>query len=1295
MGDFFVHIYRFFHRYRWAFWLSLALVAGFIFLFASRIRLEENISEITRKGDSLNRYEYVIRHFKFAEKLIIHLRQTNPDLPADPELLASLATELCDTLNARLDSSLVSSIFLRTEEELFPRALTLIDQHIPLFLEQEDYLRLDSLDHEESIESLVRKNYKTLISPASMVLKRRLVEDPLGISNEALKKLERLRVDDQYTLRNGYIFSRDNRHLLFFLTPANPPSETAQNSKLTRILQESMDEVIAGNGEKISEANPVWIDYFGSAAVAVGNADQIKKDIILSLTLALIGILLLIGWYFRNPLIPLIGFIPAFFGGGLALAILYLVKGNVSAIALGIGSVILGLIIDYALYMINHYRRKRQIEEVIRDMAQTIVVCSLTSIGAFLCLIFLNSAVLHDLGWFAAISVFGAAFFALVILPQFLGGYLLPKEKEHHRENLIDRIGRIRFEKQGWLVIGLAVMGVISLFFMKKADFEKDMNSLNFLSDDLKNAEAALDALSSSSLRKIYVVSTGQTLDQALQANEMVISELEDLKNLNEIHGWSGINTFLLSDSLQEVRLQRWSEFWTEDRKTTLLSEINKAGKEQGFSSTAFSGLDRMLNRSFSALSTDESAQMKEALFGEWINETPEMVMVTAVAQVTEKERSIVYQCFRNNPDIIVFDRQNLTGRFVENVRVDFNRLVSLSMIFVSLLLLLSFGRIELGFTTALPMFFAWLLTLGFMGLLGIRFNIFNIIISSFIFGLGVDYSILMMRGLLNRYKTGINDMQTYQVSIFLSSATTVIGVAALFAARHPALHSIALVSIVGVVSVVLVSYAYQSMLADWFLFKTKKRHSFPVTPFLFYFAVVIAWIPISTIALILVIYGMLISPLLPFSKKKKQDIFHRIFSRLSRIYIAMNFPGYHKVENPDGETFEKPAVIICNHQSLIETPALLRLSPNILILTTEWVYRHVIFGPVARLAGFPPMAEGIENSLGLIRQRVNEGFSILIFPEGHRSVDGRIQRFHRGAFYLAEKLQIDILPVVLFGSGDFLPRGNFWGKPSRLFMKVLPRIKPEDHRFGSTYSIRARQVRAYYKEEYRKLKETHCTASYNRLAIQLNYLFKGPVLEWYVRIKMGLEENFRHYDHLLPKKGSILDLGCGYGYISYMLMLTSDARTVTGVDFDRHKIMVARNGYLKNNRIDFIHHDVSSYPITPQDGFLLGDVLHYLSPDKQSALMESCMQNLKPGGVILIREGIKELTRRHHRTRISEFFSTRIVQFNQTPDVSKRLWFISEEEIRKRAEKKGLPFEMVDYGKRSSNVFLVIRKHV
>jgi len=209
---------------------------------------------------------------------------------------------------------------------------------------------------------------------------------------------------------------------------------------------------------------------------------------------------------------------------------------------------------------------------------------------------------------------------------------------------------------------------------------------------------------------------------------------------------------------------------------------------------------------------------------------------------------------------------------------------------------------------------------------------------------------------------------------------------------------------------------------------------------------------------------------------------------------------------------------------------------------------------------------------------------------------------------------------------------------------------------------------------------------------IRLNYLYKGPVLEWYLRVKMALENNFDSCCRLLPQKGEILDLGCGYGYISYMLMLTSDERIITGVDYDEKKIMIAQHGYLKNERISFYNEDISEFKITPKEGFLFGDVLHYLPFDKQEALLEDCVNNLNSGGVILIREGNSDKETRHQRTRFTEFFSTRVLRFNKTQDRNGKLYFTSATKLSTFAEEHGLTFEIVDQKKITSNNFFIMR---
>ncbi len=1285
MANFFINIFLFFHHRKWIFYLFLFVIIAVLAGISSGIRLEEDISGARTDDSRLSKYEYVIRNFKFAEKLIIHIYQNDSFPTADPDSMIQLANLFAGQLNQKFDSTYIRNFFLRADDSNYIRLVNTVHAHLPLFLNSKDYQKMDSLLEPERLQSQVRANYKILLSPASMVIKKQLISDPLGLRNLGMQKMKSLQVDENYVLIDGYVFSKDQKHLFIFITPANPPSETEKNSRLVKGIDQICQQLAAENPGK-------HLEYFGSIAVAASNAGQLKKDILLTISIAIFLIFSLIAWYFKNWLIPLLGFLPALFGGVFALAVIYLVKGNISAIALGIGSVILGLIIDYALYLINQYRLKKSVITVLKDMSQTIVICCLTSAGAFLCLVFLDSAVLHDLGWFAALSVTGAAAFSLIILPHFLTHKLIPLTTIKNKENIIDRISSIALEKKRSIIFLICVAGIISCFFSHKADFSKDLNELNFVTQKLQDAEKNMDISGNSGLKNMYIVACGKTFEHALKINESVQHQLSDLQQANTIVKYSGIQQLLMSDSMQHERISAWNKFWTIEKKARLAKNLREAAKKTGFKNDAFTGFSDWLNQGFPMLSEKDSKAFQTTFFSDWINEKPEVTMISSLVKVRAENKNMVYATFKNQDDVIVFDRQNLTTQFVSQVKTDFDLLVMLSMIFVSILLLISFGRIEMGIVTALPMFLGWLITLGFMGIFGLTFNIFNIILSSFVFGLGVDYSILMMRGLLSTYKYGNGEIKTYKVSIFLSAATTLIGVAVLFFARHPALKSIALVSVVGMISVVLITYTIQPLFADWFIFKRRLNNKFPVTARIF-FKTLITWGNIVLIALIMTLTGMLIYTLAPVSRKKKEYLFHALFSKLCKLYILVTFPTNGKLLNPYGEDFSRPSIIISNHQSLIETPAFLRLTPKILILTNEWVFKSPVFGPIARLGGFINVEDGLEANLEKLKIKFSEGYSILIFPEGHRSADQHIQRFHRGAFFLAEKLKIDLLPILVFGSGDFLAKGDFWGKPNGFRMKIMQRIPSDDPSFGLNYSERTRQIRKFFIQSYESFQKEEGNTFYYRKKLLLNYVFKGPVLEWYLRTKLKLENNYQIFHELIPAEGEILDLGCGYGFIAYMLLFTSGKRRITGVDYDAEKIKVAENCFSKNDRINFICADVSTYEITPKNAFLLGDVLHYLTPENQESLLRKCCSNLNPGGTLLIREADSNLKYRHQKSKITEFFSTHI-GFNLTNTPGKKLYFTSAEKIRAITLEYGLSFETIDNKKITSNNLFLIRKN-
>ena len=152
---------------------------------------------------------------------------------------------------------------------------------------------------------------------------------------------------------------------------------------------------------------------------------------------------------------------------------------------------------------------------------------------------------------------------------------------------------------------------------------------------------------------------------------------------------------------------------------------------------------------------------------------------------------------------------------------------------------------------------------------------------------------------------------------------------------------------------------------------------------------------------------------LVPVRRASKQQFICRIISITCKgILTVATFVRKEHV-NLSGEKFQKPAIIIANHQSFIDILELLSFSPKIIMMTNHWVWNSPVFGGIIRYAGFFHIDEGYEVCVERMREKVKEGYSIAIFPEGTRTYDGKMKRFHKGAFYLAEALQLDIIPDV------------------------------------------------------------------------------------------------------------------------------------------------------------------------------------------------------------------------------------------------------------------------------------------
>lgn len=136
----------------------------------------------------------------------------------------------------------------------------------------------------------------------------------------------------------------------------------------------------------------------------------------------------------------------------------------------------------------------------------------------------------------------------------------------------------------------------------------------------------------------------------------------------------------------------------------------------------------------------------------------------------------------------------------------------------------------------------------------------------------------------------------------------------------------------------------------------------------------------------------------------------------------------------------------MANHQSNLDPPLLLACLPGeISFLAKKELFSVPVLGWVLRVGGLIPVDRGNRDAaragIALAAESLRAGRPFLIFPEGTRTRDGRLQQFKKGPFFLAEQAQATVVPVRLEGTGVLMPPGAWRIRPGRVRVSCLPPI--------------------------------------------------------------------------------------------------------------------------------------------------------------------------------------------------------------------------------------------------------------
>ncbi|WP_018345145.1 MMPL family transporter [Cytophaga aurantiaca] len=1260
-----VACYEFFKIRRVLFYSILIILFAVLGFFSSRVALQKDITKMIPDDEETAGYKSAIQNVRILDKIIVSFEADSAGME---DSLIACAENFVEALRADTTaSSLVSDIRYRIDEERMSGIYDLIYSNLPIYLTAQDYKRIDSITTDTAVKKIIEQDYHKLISPASVVLKQYVLKDPLSISSSAFSKLQGMQAEDNYTLHNGYIFRKDKKTLVVFLTPLYPGSNTEVNGVLIDGIDKARDQTKL----RYSQFD---VTYFGSSAVAVSNARQIESDIKVIATVSLIIILSFLFFFYRSWSLPILMITPVAFGGVFSLGLIYFIQGSVSAIALGAGSVIIGIALDYSFHVFAHYQHTRNIRSVVNDVAVPMMIGSISTVGAFFSLLYVHSDILSDFGLFAGLSLIGASLFSLFFLPHLIESFAKPSENEEgvkHRkmEFLLIKFIALKPEANKWFIALVLVLTGIFVYYSNWVTFDSDLSQINYMPQELKAAENKLYQTDTGSGKTVFFIFRGKDISEALYRNEHALKVIDSLKEDVHIHRYAGISGLLPSDSIQLQRIAYWNAYWTPEKIAQVKAYITKYSVELGFNANAFEVFFEMLHVKHTVMNAEHRTFMQEVFLKDYVQSDSSGVALLASMRLPMTVSNDVYKPFDRIEGLTILDRQLFYNKFMLIVKEDFNQILMSSSLLVFMILLISYGRLELTLISFLPMLISWFWILGLMGIFDIHFNIVNIIISTFVFGLGDDYSIFITDGLQKKYTEGKDNLPSYKVSIFLSAFTTIIAMGALIFAKHPALKSIALISIIGIACVLLISNTIIPLLFRWFITDRTDKGKAPFTLAILLRSAVYILLA-CVLCFIVAVHRLMFRMLgLVLGNKLDRKLYKWFFNKAVNLFVFCCFFMKKKKQHINLSA-TKSAIIISNDQSVLGILLLLSLSNRIVILKNDYTTK-TYFSRVLLFLQDLKGANGLPD-IKYVQALIAEGYIPILIGNKDSLEEELSVAFNEGIATAS-----DIVPIVIVGTEHCLAKNDFVLNRGAVVLKQLPSV-------NSTTGLNA-----IFSEGYKEvLNSFSMSVHFNK--ILSSYIYKSPVLEWYYRIKVKLEKSYQPFDTLLPQKGLIYDLGCGYGFLDYFLNIKSPERTIIGVDYDGDKITVADNSYLKNSQLTFIESDVMALSIQHADAVVILDVLHYLSAENQKKLIRSAFEGLNTGGILIIRDGDSSQIKKHKGTKLTEFFSTKLVMFNKTEE---ELCFFSSQAIIETLKDFNVEVKILDETKYTSNVVYYVVK--
>jgi len=786
------------------------MTALFVFFgfFAAQLHLEEDINKLmpsSKNEDGTTKLAFADLKIKDKVFLLFAGNDTEKLIAVCDAFVDSLL--LCDST-----SQTIGDIFYQLDDDLLPDGIDYLTEHLPAYIDTSAYARFDTLLTREHFVRQMQQNREDLTGEFGEMFPELIQMDPLGMRSVLVDQMEPLTsAGGSYKTIDGHFFVPDSTVCIAFITPRYSATNTGQGSAMFELLNTQIEQFAKQHPE-------VEISYHGTPASGYYNSTQIKHDLTTTIAGALLLVLLFLLFCFRRwDTIPLL-LLPVVFGTIFGLAMMYWLKGEFSLLALGIGGVVLGVALSYVLHVLTHHQFVSDTEQLLRDQVKPVLLGCITTIGSFAGLLFVKTDLLRDFGLFAAFAILGTTLFSLVYLPQLL------REKGNSSLFILpSSLISYPFDRKKPLIAAILLIIVVCIgaFVVGGTRFDADIHNLGYDHPLTEHSEQLLREKTYTNDKTKYFASQGRTMEEAIENFALLDSKLDSLQHLGLVKSYTRTNLIFVPLRQQQERIEAWKQYWTDERLATVRSLIAQTAPQAGLNAEAFAPFFETATRDYqpNALydaniipAGYQSTLTEQSYGGDYLVFTSVRCENDSVRS-SESDYMRICDAIAKEPNLLVLDTYYYTTDTLREMSEDFNLLQWLSMAFVLIVLCVSFHfNMHHTLVAFTPILLSWLIVLGGMVLFDVQFNLISIIISTFIFGIGVDYSIFIMHGLISENKI----LNAHKTAILLSAIVLVTTVSSMLLAQHPAIRSVGFTTLVGLLSAIILSYILQPAIYRW-----------------------------------------------------------------------------------------------------------------------------------------------------------------------------------------------------------------------------------------------------------------------------------------------------------------------------------------------------------------------------------------------------------------------------------------------------------------------------------------------